>query len=187
MVKVAAEANAAGARSGRTGEAAEHAPQLRGQDRVPTATPRRSRRPRRRTMRRRPGSTRAPRRSPISRPRSRASARCHGSTLAVTLTLLVVLVGLLGVFFTHKVAGPIHRMRSLFKEVGDGGVHAVARDDSQGRRAAGVLRRVFPDGPAPSQPSEDASSTGSTRPSSAPRPRGRTPTRSPTCAWRATR
>ena len=42
------------------------------------------------------------------------------STLAVTLTLLVVLVGLLGVYVTHKVAGPIHRMRALFKEVGDG-------------------------------------------------------------------
>jgi hypothetical protein len=41
-------------------------------------------------------------------------------TLVAALTLLVVLVGLLGVAFTHKVAGPIHRMRGLFKEVGDG-------------------------------------------------------------------
>lgn len=42
------------------------------------------------------------------------------TTLGLALTLLVVLVGLLAVYFTHKVAGPIHRMRALFKEVGDG-------------------------------------------------------------------
>lgn len=38
-----------------------------------------------------------------------------GSILA-----LVVLVGLAGIYFTHKVAGPIYRMRLLFKEVGAG-------------------------------------------------------------------
>jgi methyl-accepting chemotaxis protein len=43
-----------------------------------------------------------------------------GPTLVATLGLLVVLVGLLGITFTHRVAGPIHHMRTLFKEVGDG-------------------------------------------------------------------
>lgn len=33
---------------------------------------------------------------------------------------LVVLVAIFGVLFTHKVAGPIHRMRQLFREVGEG-------------------------------------------------------------------
>ncbi len=33
---------------------------------------------------------------------------------------LVLLVGVAGVFFTHKVSGPIHRMRQMFREVGDG-------------------------------------------------------------------
>jgi methyl-accepting chemotaxis protein len=42
------------------------------------------------------------------------------STLGVGLAVLVVLVGLMGLLFTHRVAGPIHRMRKLFKEVGDG-------------------------------------------------------------------
>ncbi len=36
------------------------------------------------------------------------------------IAALVLLVGIAGVFFTHKVAGPIHRMRQLFREVSDG-------------------------------------------------------------------
>ncbi|MBI2395486.1 MAG: hypothetical protein HYV09_38315 [Deltaproteobacteria bacterium] len=36
------------------------------------------------------------------------------------VALLVVLVGVAGVLFTHKVAGPIHRMRILFREVAEG-------------------------------------------------------------------
>lgn len=36
------------------------------------------------------------------------------------ITALIVLVSIAGVLFTHRVAGPIHRMRALFKEVGDG-------------------------------------------------------------------
>ncbi len=36
------------------------------------------------------------------------------------ILLLVVLVGFAGIFFTHRVAGPIHRMRKLFREVGEG-------------------------------------------------------------------
>jgi methyl-accepting chemotaxis protein len=33
---------------------------------------------------------------------------------------LVVLVGFFGILFTHKIAGPIHRMRALFRDVGEG-------------------------------------------------------------------
>jgi nitrogen fixation/metabolism regulation signal transduction histidine kinase len=36
------------------------------------------------------------------------------------IAALVLLVGLFGIFFTHRVAGPIHRMRALFRDVGDG-------------------------------------------------------------------
>ncbi|HSQ63039.1 MAG TPA: hypothetical protein VLM85_07475 [Polyangiaceae bacterium] len=36
------------------------------------------------------------------------------------LTLLVVLIGLLGIFITHKVAGPIYKMKRLLREVGEG-------------------------------------------------------------------
>lgn len=36
------------------------------------------------------------------------------------LSVMVILIGMLGIFFTHKVAGPIFKMRRLLKEVGDG-------------------------------------------------------------------
>ncbi len=36
------------------------------------------------------------------------------------LTLMVVLIGVLGIYFTHKVAGPIYMMKSLLKQVGEG-------------------------------------------------------------------
>lgn len=36
------------------------------------------------------------------------------------LTLLVVLIGLLGIFITHKVAGPVYKMKRLLREVGEG-------------------------------------------------------------------
>ena len=36
------------------------------------------------------------------------------------LTLLVLLIGLLGVYITHKVAGPIFKMKQLLKQVGQG-------------------------------------------------------------------
>lgn len=36
------------------------------------------------------------------------------------IAALVLLVGIAGVIFTHKVAGPIHRMRTLFRDVADG-------------------------------------------------------------------
>ncbi len=36
------------------------------------------------------------------------------------LAAMVVLIGLLGIYFTHKVAGPIYKMKMLLKQVGDG-------------------------------------------------------------------
>ena len=36
------------------------------------------------------------------------------------LGVLVVLIGLLGIYFTHKVAGPIHKMKLLLTQVGAG-------------------------------------------------------------------
>lgn len=42
------------------------------------------------------------------------------SSLVLGLTLLVVLIGLLGIYFTHKVVGPIYKMKLLLKQVGDG-------------------------------------------------------------------
>ncbi len=36
------------------------------------------------------------------------------------LLLMVVLIGLLGIYFTHKVAGPVYKMKMLLRQVGDG-------------------------------------------------------------------
>jgi len=36
------------------------------------------------------------------------------------LSVMVVLIGLLGIWFTHKVAGPIYKMKMLLGQVGDG-------------------------------------------------------------------
>ncbi len=41
-------------------------------------------------------------------------------SVAGGIAALVLLVGVAGIFFTHKVAGPIHRMRALFRDVGEG-------------------------------------------------------------------
>lgn len=43
-----------------------------------------------------------------------------GITIVSALLLLVVLIGILGIFFTHKVVGPIHMMKILLRQVGDG-------------------------------------------------------------------
>lgn len=43
------------------------------------------------------------------------------------LALMVVLIGLLGIYFTHKVAGPIYKMKKLLKQVGDGNLHVETR------------------------------------------------------------
>jgi methyl-accepting chemotaxis protein len=56
----------------------------------------------------------------------------HGQQLMIAslvggLALMVVLIGLLGIYFTHKVAGPIYKMKRLLKQVGDGHLHVDAR------------------------------------------------------------
>ncbi|MCK6587118.1 MAG: HAMP domain-containing protein [Polyangiaceae bacterium] len=43
-----------------------------------------------------------------------------GLGLLVVLSLLVVCVGLAGIVFTHKVAGPIYKMKRLLPQVGEG-------------------------------------------------------------------
>ena len=42
------------------------------------------------------------------------------TSLVGGLALMVVAIGLLGIYFTHKVAGPIYKMKLLLKQVGDG-------------------------------------------------------------------
>ena len=42
------------------------------------------------------------------------------TSLVGGLTLMVLLIGMLGIYFTHKVAGPIYKMKLLLKQVGDG-------------------------------------------------------------------
>ncbi|HEY4012637.1 MAG TPA: hypothetical protein VGM06_04835 [Polyangiaceae bacterium] len=43
------------------------------------------------------------------------------------LTLMVVLIGLLGIYITHKVAGPVYKMRQLLKQVGRGNLRVEGR------------------------------------------------------------
>jgi hypothetical protein len=43
------------------------------------------------------------------------------------LALMVVLIGLLGIYITHKVAGPVYKMTRLLKQVGEGNLHVDAR------------------------------------------------------------
>jgi methyl-accepting chemotaxis protein len=43
------------------------------------------------------------------------------------LTLMVVLIGLLGIYFTHKVAGPVYKMKRLLGQVGQGNLRVEAR------------------------------------------------------------
>lgn len=41
-------------------------------------------------------------------------------SLIVGLTVMVVMIGLLGIYFTHKVVGPIYKMKMLLRQVGEG-------------------------------------------------------------------
>jgi hypothetical protein len=43
------------------------------------------------------------------------------------LALMVVLIGLLGIYFTHKVVGPIFKMKRLLRQVGEGNLRVDAR------------------------------------------------------------
>jgi methyl-accepting chemotaxis protein len=56
----------------------------------------------------------------------------HGQRLMLEslvggLALMVVMIGLLGIYFTHKVAGPVFKMKRLLREVGAGHLHVDAR------------------------------------------------------------
>jgi hypothetical protein len=43
------------------------------------------------------------------------------------LALMVVLIGLLGIYFTHKVVGPVYKMKRLLKQVGEGNLQVDSR------------------------------------------------------------
>jgi hypothetical protein len=47
-------------------------------------------------------------------------------SLVGSLALMVVLIGMLGILFTHKVAGPVYKMSRLLKMVGDGQLQVAA-------------------------------------------------------------
>ncbi len=55
------------------------------------------------------------------------------------LSLLVVLIGLVGIYITHKVAGPIHKMKLLLKQVGQGKLNFPRR----GLRKGDELQHFF--------------------------------------------
>lgn len=42
------------------------------------------------------------------------------TSLVAGLALLVMLIGILGIYFTHKVVGPIYKMKMLLRQVGGG-------------------------------------------------------------------
>jgi nitrogen fixation/metabolism regulation signal transduction histidine kinase len=48
-------------------------------------------------------------------------------TLVGALALMVFFIGVLGIFITHKVAGPIYKMKLLLKQVADGKLKVAAR------------------------------------------------------------
>ncbi len=48
-------------------------------------------------------------------------------TLVGALAVMVFLIGVLGIFITHKVAGPIYKMKLLLKQVADGKLKVQAR------------------------------------------------------------
>jgi nitrogen fixation/metabolism regulation signal transduction histidine kinase len=49
------------------------------------------------------------------------------ASLVGGLSLMVVLIGMLGIYFTHKVAGPVFKMNRLLAQVGTGNLHVDAR------------------------------------------------------------
>jgi nitrogen fixation/metabolism regulation signal transduction histidine kinase len=49
------------------------------------------------------------------------------TSLVGGLALMVVLIGLFGIYFTHKVAGPIYKMNRLLSQVGTGDLRVDAR------------------------------------------------------------
>jgi hypothetical protein len=55
------------------------------------------------------------------------------------LTLLVVLIGLVGIYITHKIAGPVFKMKMLLKQVGQGKLNFPRR----GLRKGDELQHFF--------------------------------------------
>lgn len=47
--------------------------------------------------------------------------------LVIGLTLMVFLLGIVGIYFTHKVVGPIYKMKMLLRQVGDGKLNFQGR------------------------------------------------------------
>lgn len=56
-----------------------------------------------------------------------AEQRTMMRALVGALGLMVVLIGLLGIYFTHKVAGPIYKMKMLLRQVGQGKLNFQGR------------------------------------------------------------
>jgi len=48
-------------------------------------------------------------------------------TLVGALALMVFVIGVLGIYFTHKVAGPIYKMKLLLNQVADGRLNVNAK------------------------------------------------------------
>jgi sensor histidine kinase YesM len=48
-------------------------------------------------------------------------------TLVGALAVMVFMIGVLGIFITHKVAGPIYKMKLLLRQVADGKLKVAAR------------------------------------------------------------
>jgi nitrogen fixation/metabolism regulation signal transduction histidine kinase len=49
------------------------------------------------------------------------------ASLVSGLSLMVIMIGLLGIYFTHKVAGPVFKMSRLLTQVGKGNLRVDAR------------------------------------------------------------
>lgn len=49
------------------------------------------------------------------------------TVLVVALSLLVVLIGLVGIFVTHKVAGPVHKLKGRLRALGEGDLSPPGR------------------------------------------------------------
>jgi nitrogen fixation/metabolism regulation signal transduction histidine kinase len=47
--------------------------------------------------------------------------------LVGALAVMVFLIGVLGIYFTHKVAGPVYKMKILLRQVAEGKLHVAAR------------------------------------------------------------
>lgn len=49
------------------------------------------------------------------------------ASLVGGLALMVAFIGVLGIYFTHKVAGPVHKMKGLLRRVGEGSLRVDSR------------------------------------------------------------